>query len=122
VRFEAIDHVQIAMPEGGEPRAREFYGAVLGLAEIAKPPALAVRGGAWFGAGGVQVHLGVEREFRPARKAHPAFRIRGLDALAERCRAAGYDPTFDTDLPGHRRFYVSDPFGNRLEFLEPVSE
>ncbi|HEU0297951.1 MAG TPA: VOC family protein [Longimicrobium sp.] len=115
----ALDHVQLAMPAGEEAAARRFYGGVLGLAEIPKPPALAARGGAWFGDGAVQVHLGVEADFRPARKAHPAFRVEGLEALAARCDAAGHAPTWDTELPGYRRFYVADPFGNRLELLEP---
>jgi catechol 2,3-dioxygenase-like lactoylglutathione lyase family enzyme len=119
VKLVAIDHVQLAMPAGGEPRARAFYGGVLGLTEIRKPPALAARGGAWFASGDVQVHLGVEAEFRAAGKAHPAFRVDGLTALADRCRAAGHEPVFDTDLPGFARFYVADPFGNRLEFLTP---
>ncbi|HEX2077000.1 MAG TPA: VOC family protein [Longimicrobium sp.] len=118
-RIVALEHVQLAMPAGEEAAARRFYGEVLGLAEIAKPPRLAARGGAWFGEGAVQVHLGVEQDFRPARKAHPAFRVQDLDALAARCEAAGHAPTWDADLLGYRHFYVADPFGNRLEFLEP---
>lgn len=121
MHLEAIDHVQLAMPAGGELRARAFYSGILGLSEIPKPPVLAARGGAWFASGSVQVHLGVEADFRPARKAHPAFRVRGLGSLVERFRAAGLDVTPDADLPGYSRFYLSDPFGNRLEFLEPQS-
>ena len=117
----AIDHVQLAMPAGEEEKAREFYAGVLGLSEVPKPAVLAGRGGVWFASGPVQVHLGVEADFRPARKAHPAFRVQDLEALALRCRAAGYEPAFDTDLPGCSRFYVADPFGNRLEFLKPLS-
>jgi catechol 2,3-dioxygenase-like lactoylglutathione lyase family enzyme len=118
MRIVAVDHVQLAMPAGQEDAARRFYGQVLGLTEIAKPPALAARGGAWFGDGGVQVHLGVEQDFRPAKKAHPAFRVESLDALAARCEAAGHAVTSDTAPHGYRHFYVADPFGNRLEFLE----
>jgi catechol 2,3-dioxygenase-like lactoylglutathione lyase family enzyme len=121
MRLEAIDHVQLAMPAGEEPKARAFYSGILGLAEIPKPPVLAARGGAWFASGSVQVHLGVEADFRPARKAHPAFRVLDLGALAERLHAAGLDVVPDADLPGYSRFYVSDPFGNRLEFLESQS-
>jgi catechol 2,3-dioxygenase-like lactoylglutathione lyase family enzyme len=118
MRILAIDHVQLAMPVGAEAEARAFYTKVLGLPELPKPAALASRGGAWFGDGAVQLHLGVETDFRPARKAHPALRVDDLDALAASCRAAGHEPRFDTELPGVRRFYVTDPFGNRLEFLQ----
>jgi len=121
-QLHGLDHVQLAMPVGAEDRAREFYGRVLGLPEIPKPAALAVRGGAWFGNGEVELHLGVEPEFRPARKAHPAIRVDDLDALAAACRAAGHAPQFDTAIPGTRRFHVDDPFGNRLEFVQrPVA-
>lgn len=121
MHLEAIDHVQLAMPAGEEEKARAFYAGILGLAEIPKPPVLAARGGAWFAFGSVQVHLGVEADFRPARKAHPAFRVRDLGALAERFHVAGLDVTPESELPGYFRFYISDPFGNRLEFLEPES-
>ena len=114
----AIDHVQLAMPTGEEAQARAFYVGVLGLSEIPKPPTLAARGGAWFGNGAVQVHLGVEAEFRPARKAHPALLVDDLDRLESACRAAGFSPQRDNELPGYARFYVADPFGNRLEFLQ----
>ena len=116
--FLAIDHVQLAMPAGEEATARAFYAGVLGLREVPKPPVLARRGGAWFAAGPMQLHLGVEADFRPARKAHPALRVDDLDALATRCAAAGYAPVWDSELPGYARFYVADPFGNRLEILE----
>ncbi|HWJ75852.1 MAG TPA: VOC family protein [Kaistia sp.] len=112
-----IDHVQIAMPRDAEDVARQFYGGVLGLTEIAKPPNLAGRGGVWFIAGPRQLHLGVEDDFRPARKAHPAFRVDDLESLCTRCIAAGLSPVDDEPLPGFRRFYLADPFGNRLEFL-----
>lgn len=113
----AIDHVQLAMPTGGETQARAFYVGVLGLSEIPKPATLAARGGAWFGNGKVQLHLGVEPDFRPARKAHPALLVDDLDALEAACRAAGFAPERDHELPGYERFYVADPFGNRLEFM-----
>jgi catechol 2,3-dioxygenase-like lactoylglutathione lyase family enzyme len=122
MRFIALDHVQLAMPRGSEDVARGFSTGVLGLRELPKPSTLAARGGAWFGSGAVQLHLGVEEEFRPARKAHPALRVEGLDVPAARLRAAGYRVQFDEDLPGYRRFYVADPFGNRLEFMERARE
>ena len=115
----AIDHVQLAMPSGGEAQARVFYAGVLGLSEIPKPATLAGRGGAWFGNEDVQLHLGVEADFRPARKAHPALLVDDLVALEAACRAAGFAPQRDQELPGYDRFYVADPFGNRLEFLQP---
>lgn len=103
------------MPAGGEAAARRFYSQVLGLTELPKPPVLAARGGAWFASGPVQIHLGVEEDFRPARKAHPAIRVDDLDDLTAQITAAGYEVRFDDDLPGYRRFYVADPFGNRLD-------
>ena len=114
-----IDHVQLAMPPGGETAARAFYGQVLSLQEIPKPSSLSDRGGVWFGNGVVQIHLGVEADFRPARKAHPALRVDDLDILAATLHAAGFVPERDTNLPGHARFYIADPFGNRLEFVQP---
>lgn len=116
-----IDHVQVAMPEGGEDEARRFYAGLLGLAEVPKPSSLARRGGAWFAGGeGVRVHLGVEKDFRPARKAHPAFIVDGLQDLAARLRAAGFDVAADEPLPGFDRLYAADPFGNRIELMEPA--
>lgn len=106
------------MPRGEEEAAGHFYGLVLGLSEIPKPANLAHRGGVWFQAGARQLHLGVEDDFRPARKAHAAFRVDDLDDLKTRCRAAGLAPIEDEPIPGFRRFYLADPFGNRLEFLE----
>ncbi len=120
-RIHGLDHVQLAMPAGEEDRAREFYSGLLGLAEVSKPPNLARRGGAWFEGGSMRVHLGVEADFRPARKAHPAFLVAGLDALIQRLGEAGIDVVTDEPLEGYDRIYVSDPFGNRIEFLEPVS-
>lgn len=105
-----IDHVQVAAPPDCEAEARAFYGGVLGLREVAKPDALRARGGVWF----EQLHVGVEEGFRPARKAHPAFAVDDLDALAARIG----DVQWDDAVPGVRRFYASDPFGNRLEFVQ----
>lgn len=120
--FERLHHAQLAMPAGAEAQARAFYVGTLGMTEIAKPAALAARGGAWFGAGGVELHLGVEAEFRPARKAHPGILVNDLDALGARLAAGGSAPQWDGEFPGHRRFYATDPFGNRLEFLQPITE
>ena len=118
MRIVGIDHVQLAMPEGGEPLARQFYGAVLGIPEAPKPPHLAARGGCWFELGALKVHLGVERAFQPARKAHPAFLVEDLPALTARLAAAGFAPREDEPLDGYDRAYVDDPFGNRLELME----
>jgi catechol 2,3-dioxygenase-like lactoylglutathione lyase family enzyme len=118
--IRAIDHVQLAMPSGGEDDARAFYGALLGMEEVAKPPLLAARGGCWFQAGVVRIHLGVEAEFRPARKAHPALQVDGLRALAARIRDAGHRVEEDQQLDGHDRVFVDDPFGNRIELLQPA--
>ncbi|MEY9841831.1 VOC family protein [Streptacidiphilus sp. EB103A] len=119
----AIDHVQLAAPPGSEDALRRYYADILGLEEIPKPPVLAARGGCWLRTpgGGVQLHLGVETPFVPARKAHPALRVQGIHAYAEHIAAHGAPVTWDTDLPGHHRFYSSDPVGNRIEFLEPVA-
>jgi catechol 2,3-dioxygenase-like lactoylglutathione lyase family enzyme len=114
-----LDHVQLAMPAGEEAAARAFYGGVLGLTEDPKPPNLAVRGGVWFSGGNCRLHLGVDRDFRAARKAHPALLVDDLHAMCERCRNAGYPPVVDEPLDGYDRVYVFDPFGNRLELLEP---
>lgn len=116
----AVDHVQLAAPAGSEDALRRYYVDVLGMTEIAKPPVLAARGGCWFGAGAVRLHLGVEDGFRPARKAHPGLRVTGIEAYAARLTSLGASVTWDHDLPGHRRFYSEDPVGNRLEFLEPA--
>jgi catechol 2,3-dioxygenase-like lactoylglutathione lyase family enzyme len=105
------------MPEGGEPTARRFYVGVLGLEEQPKPPVLAARGGCWFSNGAVTVHLGVEDDFRPARKAHPALVVEGLDALCEELEAAGHAVRDDDAVPGVRRCFVDDPFGNRIELV-----
>ncbi|MBA2806763.1 VOC family protein [Streptomyces sp. KM273126] len=115
----ALDHVQLAAPPGSERELRSYYVGVLGMTEIPKPPALAARGGCWFRAGGAHLHLGIDKDCRPARKAHPGLRVRDIEAHAARLEAHGAPVTWDDDLPGHRRFYTEDPVGNRLEFLEP---
>lgn len=108
------------MPPGEEDRGRAFYAGVLGMTELPKPPVLAARGGAWFASGSVQLHLGVETDFRPAKKAHPAVRVEGIDALAALIESRGVSVRWDDELPGYKRFYVEDPWGNRLELLEPT--
>jgi len=113
----AIDHVQLAMPRGEEEKARAFFVGLLGMHELAKPPVLAARGGCWFASGGVQLHLGVEGDFRPARKAHPALRCSDYDAMLKRLRAASVTVTDDEVLDGVRRCYIADPFGNRIELI-----
>lgn len=115
----ALDHIQLAMPPGGEARARAFYDDVLGIPEVPKPANLADRGGCWFERDALKVHLGVEVDFRPARKAHPAFLVKDLHALIGRITAAGYTVKTDQPLEGYERVYVDDPFGNRIELLEP---
>ncbi|MFF4342495.1 VOC family protein [Kitasatospora sp. NPDC001540] len=114
-----MHHVQLAIPPGGEDACRAFYVGILGMTELAKPPVLAARGGLWVRADDLEIHLGVEEDFRPARKAHPGIRVTDLDGLAERLTAAGVEVTWDGAFPGHRRFYAHDNCGNRLEFLQP---
>lgn len=116
-----IDHIQLAAPKGCEATVREFYGTLLGLREIEKPASLVARGGCWFQCGAQQLHIGVESDFRPAKKAHPAFLVAELDKLRESLIAHGAKITDDDSLPGVRRFYAEDPWGNRLEFLEENS-
>ncbi len=111
----ALDHVQLAMPAGREADARAFYGGVLGLTEVPKPPVLAARGGCWFEHGAIHVHLGVEDEFRPARKAHIAFIVRGLDTLLE---AGNVSARWSNEIEHTRRCHIDDPFGNRLELID----
>ncbi|MGC8474127.1 MAG: glyoxalase [Candidatus Dormibacteria bacterium] len=107
------------MPPGGEADARRFYHGLLGLTEVEKPPVLRTRGGAWFRGPSLEVHLGVEQEFQAARKAHPGIVTSNLNELAGKLTAGGVEVSWDSDFPGFRRFYAHDPFGNRLEFLEP---
>lgn len=117
-RLVAIDHVQLAMPRGEEDQATAFYQGILGLERRPKPAALAARGGCWFSNGEVDVHLGVEDGFRPARKAHPALVVEDLDALVATLEGAGHAVRWDEELPAVRRCYVDDPFGNRIELIE----
>jgi catechol 2,3-dioxygenase-like lactoylglutathione lyase family enzyme len=114
-----IDHILIAMPPGREAEARAFYGDMLGLTEKVKPPQLAARGGCWFESEALQVHLGVEKNFTPARKAHPAFIVDDLAGMVRRLQVAGYRVTEDERLEGCDRRHVDDPFGNRIELIEP---
>jgi catechol 2,3-dioxygenase-like lactoylglutathione lyase family enzyme len=121
-RVIGLDHVQLAMPPGGEPEARRFYAATLGLGEVPKPAALAVRGGCWFEAptrdGAVRIHLGVESDFRPARKAHPALVVDDLDGLLRSITEAWpVAPIWSDEIPGTRRCHIDDPFGNRIELI-----
>jgi catechol 2,3-dioxygenase-like lactoylglutathione lyase family enzyme len=117
----SIDHVQIAMPAGQEDQARAFYVDVLGFTEIPKPPDLARRGGAWFQSQNVQLHLGVEADFKPARKAHPAFLVSDLDLLIAKVKGSGYEmDTSQPPLDGYKRAHVFDPFGNRIELMEKL--
>jgi len=118
--IDGIDHVQLAAPAGCEPEARRFFSGLLGLQEIPKPVRLAAKGGAWFRAGAQELHIGVEQDFTPARKAHPGLKVgRGeLDGLAERLSGAGTNVIWDDAIEGVRRFYCEDPWGNRLELSE----
>ena len=116
-----IDHVQIAIPTGGEEKAHAFFVNLLGFHEIPKPPELAKRGGAWFEAGTVQLHLGVEADFRAARKAHPAFVVDDLDGVIAKVQSAGFETdTTQPPLDGYKRAHVFDPFGNRIELMEKI--
>ncbi|HSS97452.1 MAG TPA: VOC family protein [Terriglobales bacterium] len=116
--FSVIDHVQLAMPKGEEDAARRFYSDLLGMTELSKPPILAKRGGCWFESGSVQIHLGVEAEFRAAKKAHPALRCSDYVALTARLQQAGIEMIPDDALPGTVRCYIHDCFGNRIELIE----
>ena len=116
-----IHHILVAMPQGREDDARRFYGELLGFPEIPKPENLLKRGGVWFQTGNLQLHLGVDKSFVPATKAHVAYQVEDLEILRERLVAAGIGITDDEPLPGYDRCYVDDPFGNRIELLEPIS-
>lgn len=121
MKILAIDHIQLAMPAGEEDRARAFYGKMLGMDEIPKPPELAKRGGAWFRYGNVTLHLGVEADFRPARKAHPALLVDDLEAFIQVCQANGLETdTSQPPLEGYQRAHVFDPFGNRIELMQKL--
>lgn len=118
----SIDHVQLTIPAGGESRARAFYSGILGFAEIAKPAQMAERKSIWFAAGAVNLHLGIELDFTPARRAHPAFVVEDLDSILAACERAGISTKPDTSFSGFRRLHVFDPFGNRLELMERGTE
>ena len=119
--IKALDHVQLAMPAGREAEARAFYAGLLGIPERPKPTNLARRGGCWFERDSIKVHLGIEADFRPARKAHPAFIVEDLAGLITQLSEAGYATSPDEPLPGSTRVFVDDPFGNRIELIEPVT-
>jgi catechol 2,3-dioxygenase-like lactoylglutathione lyase family enzyme len=116
--YLGIDHVQLAAPPGCEAAARKFFVDVLGMAELPKPPALQARGGIWLRCGMHQIHIGVQKDFTPATKAHPAICVMNMNALRARLKAHGIPTIEDDAISGLERFYVADPFGNRLEFLE----
>jgi catechol 2,3-dioxygenase-like lactoylglutathione lyase family enzyme len=118
--IQAIDHVQVAIPIGGEAVAIPFYADLLGLTEVVKPPAMAARGGAWYESGHVKVHLGVEADFRANDKAHVAFVVDDVASLAHKAADMGFKVKHDDDLPGHTRAFIYDPFGNRIEILRAV--
>ena len=113
-----IDHIQLAMPAGQEDKAREFYSGLLSIPEVPKPPELAKRGGVWFESGAVKVHLGVDPNFQPARKAHPGLLVRNLSELVWKLRESGIEVIDAEAMPGYEHVYATDPFGNRLELLE----
>ena len=112
-----LHHVQVSCPSGGESAAREFYGGLLGLTEVAKPPALVSKGGVWFRGDGYELHVGVQFSFVPARKAHPAFLVDDLEACAHRMAMSGIEVAWDDKFAGYRRFHVFDPHGNRIELM-----
>ena len=115
--LDGIDHVQLAAPPGCEAEARRFFGGVLGLEEVEKPESVRARGGVWFRVGAQQLHVGVEQEFAPARTAHPAFAVSGYAELVVRLRSAGVETVADDSIPGVRRSYIADPWGNRIELV-----
>ncbi len=117
----ALDHVQLAMPSDGEDKARWFYESLLGLAEVEKPDNLKKRGGCWFEAGTVKIHLGIQEDFVPATKAHPAFIVKDLPSLVGKLKSAGCRVLADEPLIGFERQYVDDPFGNRIELMQPIT-
>jgi catechol 2,3-dioxygenase-like lactoylglutathione lyase family enzyme len=118
MRVRRLDHILLAMPAGRESDARKFYQGILGIPEAIKPSDLAARGGCWFEDGELKVHLGVEKNFAPARKAHPAFLVEDLAALTSTLVTAGFPISHDAPLAGYDRIFVHDPFGNRIELME----
>ena len=120
MKIYGIHHVQLAMPEGREDDARTFYQKVLGFGEVQKPPSLDAQGGCWFESGSIKVHLGVETQFAPATKAHPAFLVVNLEDITKEAEQAGYEVVGGLPLEGFDRKYIYDPFGNRIELMQPV--
>ena len=118
--FTSIDHIQLAAPKGSEDKARTFFKDLLGFDEVEKPEALKKRGGVWFEFANHQIHIGIEEPFNPAKKAHPAFEVENIEALKQHLVTNGIDVTEDDRIPGVKRFFISDPFGNRMELLERV--
>ncbi|MBL3644989.1 VOC family protein [Bacillus sp. RHFB] len=116
--FKSIDHIQLAAPKGSEETARKFFKNILGFDEVEKPEELKKRGGVWFEFANYQIHIGIEEPFYPAKKAHPAFEIENIEELKKHLVTNGIDVIEDDKLPGAKRFYISDPFGNRMELLE----
>ncbi|MGN7396806.1 VOC family protein [Peribacillus frigoritolerans] len=119
--FKSIDHIQLAAPKGSEDTARKFFKNILGFEEVEKPEELKKRGGVWFEFGNYQIHIGIEEPFYPAKKAHPAFEIENIEELRKHLVTNGIDVMDDDKLPGAKRFYISDPFGNRMELLEWIN-
>ncbi|AXI47856.1 glyoxalase [Sulfitobacter sp. SK012] len=119
--IEELHHIQIAIPKNQENKARTFYGGILGFSEIEKPSALRGRGGVWFQAHGIRLHIGVEDPFTPAKKAHPGFRVTSLKHAVSHLDASGIAYRTDMDFPDMKRIYINDPFGNRIELLEVTS-
>ncbi len=117
--FKGLHHINLTIPIGSEEQCRNFWGTILGMVELGKPPVLAARGGCWFRGGGLEVHLGVGKDFSPIRKAHPGILVSDLASFAEHLQKHGVPVTWDDNFPGFHRFYSEDPFGNRLEFLQP---
>ena len=117
--IDGIEHIQLAMPAGQEDAARHFYSGLLGIPEVPKPPDLAKRGGVWFESDRVKIHLGIDPDFRPARKAHPGFVVRNLNELIRKLRGAGVEVVEAEPLAGYSHMYIADPFGNRIELMEP---
>lgn len=117
-QLERIDHIQLSAPKGSEELAIKFYRDILGFEEVEKPEALKPNGGVWFRNGEISVHIGIEEQFTPMKKAHPAFDVSGIDALHTHLENAGISTKWDSKLPNAKRFYVKDPFSNRIEFLE----
>ena len=118
MQIKGVDHVQLAMPPGGEDKARAFYQGILQIAEIPKPPDMAKRGGCWFEDALVKIHLGVETDFRPARKAHPGLLVADIDTLIAALRVQHFEPRLGEPVNGRRRYFVDDPFGNRIELID----